>query len=59
MENFWFTLYALGVLSLFCVVWFLEVVMVWMQWLLEHWEIITLVVTNIGALFVNPPRRKK
>lgn len=29
-----------------------------MQWLLEHWEIITLIITNIGALFVTPPRKK-
>jgi hypothetical protein len=28
-------------------------------WLLANWDVLTLLVTNIGALFVKPPGSKK
>lgn len=30
-----------------------------LAWILNNWEIITLIVTNIGALFVNPPKLRR
>lgn len=52
MDNLVFILYSLSVLTCY-------VIGVFMLWILENWEVITLIVTNIAALFVNPPKRKK
>lgn len=30
-----------------------------MDWIVQNWEVIGLILSNIAALFVNPPKRKK
>ena len=28
-------------------------------WIINNWETVTLLITNVAALFVQPPKRKK
>lgn len=52
MDTLCFILYTLFVLTIYVIGFFI-------MWFIENWELISLAITNIIALFMNPPKRKK
>lgn len=55
MDVLGFVLYSAGVLVFYVVIVGGSYVM---AWIIENWDVVTLLVTNVGALFVKPPGRK-
>ena len=56
MDILQFIFYSAGVLTIYTI---LSGVLLMLETILNNWDTIGLILTNILALFMNPPRRRK